>query len=103
MLMHVVTLKWRSDVTQQQIEGLHEALARMPSLVPELLDYRHGPDLGLRPGTGDYAIVATLARREDLPAYLDHPEHKKIAEEFTNVMSEVRLPVQIEVAEPKGA
>ena len=34
------------------------ALDAMPATVPEIRDYRHGPDLGLGTPRWDYAVVA---------------------------------------------
>nr|WP_254072975.1 Dabb family protein [Rhodococcus rhodochrous] len=50
------------------------------------------------PGIGDYAISAIF---EDVPAfraYLSHPDHVRLVEEFISVMSESYSSIQFEFA-----
>lgn len=97
MIWHVVTFEWRPEVSAEQVEALVEALARFRAEIPVLVDYRYGPDLGLRENNGDFAIVAVLASADDLPAYLDDPAHHALVRDFIAPLSARRLAVQIAV------
>jgi len=44
---HVALFRWVEGVTGEQVGAVEAALARLPSVVPELRDYRFGPDAGL--------------------------------------------------------
>lgn len=46
--------------------------------VPALVNLECGRSLSDRSGGYTHGIICTLAKFEDLPAYLDHPEHMKI-------------------------
>ena len=48
--MHAVTLRWRDEVTQAQIEQVEEELERLVNLMPQLhKSYTFGRDLGQDP------------------------------------------------------
>jgi hypothetical protein len=101
MIMHTVSFRWHEHVSAEQIEAFTTALAALPAQIPALVSYRFGPDLGLRKGNADYAAVAVVHGEEDLPAYLDHPAHLAVVEQYTSVMAASRSAVQF--ALPKTA
>ena len=102
MILHVVTFRWRDGVTNEDVDALVTDLDAFRQTVGALLvDYRFGRDLGLRPGNGDFAVVALVGSPDDLRAYLDHPAHKELVARRLGPMTETRLATQIEVAEPR--
>ena len=103
MIAHIVTFRWRSEVAEEDVAALLDDLAAFRARVPSLLDYRYGADLGLREGTGDFAIVATVASPEALHAYLDHPAHHELLRRRLGAMVETRLAVQIALDAPLDA
>jgi hypothetical protein len=52
--------------------------------------------MGLRPGTGDYAVVALVDDAEGLTAYLEHPAHVKAVTERLTPLVLSRQAVQIQ-------
>jgi hypothetical protein len=98
LIVHLVTFRWKSDVTQADVASLCDQLRNLAPQVPGLREFQFGIDAGLRPGTGDFGIVAVMGTTEDLQAYMEHPEHKKIVREWTDRMSAARIPVQFELA-----
>jgi len=97
--MHLVTFTWRPEATNDDVVAIIEALTSLPEHIPELVSYNFGPDLGLREGNADFAVVAVLDSAEGLLAYLDHPEHVRILDEFIRPLIATRQAVQIEVPE----
>jgi len=97
VILHLATFSWRPDVTNDDVVAVIEALSSLPGQIPELLSYRFGPDLGLREGNASFAVAAVLQGPEELPAYLDHPEHARIVEEFIAPLTAARQAVQIEI------
>ncbi|MCK8675325.1 Dabb family protein [Rhodococcus sp. HM1] len=98
MLHHVVTFIWKKDITDERIESFDNALDAISTSIPEVVEFRYGRDLGLKPGIGDYAISAIF---EDVPgfrAYLAHPDHVRLVEEFISVMAESYSSIQFEFA-----
>ncbi|REE77605.1 stress responsive alpha/beta barrel protein [Rhodococcus wratislaviensis] len=98
MLNHVVTFKWKQDISDEHIQSFHEALSAVSENVPEVVEYRYGRDLALKPGSGDYAISATFEDVPDFRTYLAHPDHVRLVQEFISVMAESYSSVQIEFA-----
>jgi len=76
MIRHVVLFTFSKSVTDQQVTEMSAALDTLPGLIPEIVAYRHGRDLGLGSGTFDYAVVADFANPDDFAGYRDHPDHQ---------------------------
>jgi hypothetical protein len=96
MIGHVVALRWNDRATDESIASFEEGLRALPGIIPELISYRFGCDLALRPGNGDFAIVAQLASGEDIPKYLDHPAHQRVVKELLAPILAERTVIQFE-------
>lgn len=94
MIMHLAIFSWREGTTAEDIAGVDAALARMPAAVPALREYYFGANLGLRPGTADFAVVAVLEQAE-LNSYLDHPEHQRVVREVISPLLASRTSIQV--------
>jgi hypothetical protein len=100
MVLHLAVFRWRPGVTDDDVEALAEdLLAFRQQLGPLLVGYHFGPDLGLRPGNGDYAVAALVGSAGDIALYLDHPAHKDLFARRLGAMTEARLAVQIDVGQ----
>ncbi len=95
MIMHLALFTWREGTTREDIARVEAELSRMPSVVPALHEYHFGPNLGLRPGTADFAVCAILPQAE-LSTYLDHPEHQRVVREVISPLLAARAAVQVE-------
>lgn len=96
MIRHVVVFRWNDSVTDAELTAMAAALDALPSAIAEIVDYRHGRDLGLNPANSQYAIVADFASAGDFATYRDHPEHQRfIAEHITGKVAD-RAAVQFE-------
>ncbi|MEY4338956.1 MAG: hypothetical protein RLZ14_806, partial [Actinomycetota bacterium] len=58
MIRHVVMLKWKPETTAAEVAALRLALAELPALVPSIVDYSYGSDLGSAPTNFDFAVSA---------------------------------------------
>ncbi len=76
MFRHVVMFKWNDGVDSTQIAALAAALDRLPTVIPEIRAYAHGPDAGINAGNFDYVLVADFATPDDYLVYRDHAEHQ---------------------------
>lgn len=76
---HVVTLTFRDDTTDEQVDAIVGALRALPESIPELKGYVVGPDLGRSDGNSSLAIVADFDSWEGYEAYRDHPDHVAVA------------------------
>jgi hypothetical protein len=94
VIKHIVIFKWREAVTEADVSAVLEDLHALPDAIDALEDYLAAPDLRLTEGTGDLAIIATVASPEALRTYLDHPQHVEVAARL-RAMAESRAAVQV--------
>ena len=97
MIRHVVVFRWTADATAEQKQRVAAELSRLPALVPSLRDYRLGANLGLNPGTWDFAVAADFDDADGYLAYRDHSEHRAIVAEFIRPIAAQRTAVQYEL------
>ncbi|MCU1498915.1 MAG: Dabb family protein [Acidimicrobiales bacterium] len=77
-MRHVVLLRFVEGTQPAEVEAITAALSTLPGQIPELADYRVGPDLELADGTWDFGIVADFASVAHYEAYRDHPTHQQV-------------------------
>ncbi len=99
MLRHVALFRWRPGTTEEQVRAVEEGLARLPGLIPEIRDYRFGPDAGLREGNYDFAVVADFDDVEAWRRYVEHPDHQAVLTDLIRPIAESRHSVQFELPE----
>ncbi len=78
MIRHVSLLTWVDDVTPEQIQAVIDGLHALPPLIPELRDYRVGPDLGIDGGTASFVVIADFDDADGYRTYRDHPAHRAV-------------------------
>ena len=75
---------------------IEEGLFLIAQTIEEISAYTYGPDLGLRDGNYDFAVVADFENEADFRTYVDHPDHQAfIRERLTPVVAE-RVSIQFE-------
>jgi hypothetical protein len=81
-MLHVAVFTWQDHVTADQVAEITAGLRALPEQIDALQRYEVGPDLGIRPGTADFAVVAQVADGDGLNAYLQHPAHKAVTDKM---------------------
>ena len=81
MIRHVSVLTFVEDATPEQVDAAATALRRLPALIPELRDYRVGPDLGVDRGNGSFVVIGDFDDVAGYATYRDHPEHQAATRE----------------------
>lgn len=94
VIQHIVTFRWHQGVTEQDVETVARELRALPQAIPALERYLAAPDLGITEGTGDFAVIATVADAEALAAYLEHPLHVPLAARLREMAAQ-RTAVQV--------
>lgn len=79
MIKHVVFMKFKPGVTDEQIEELRTGLGALPGKIPEVREYSFGKDVIRSERSVDFAIVSAFADLEALKRYSEHPEHQLVA------------------------
>ena len=96
MIRHVVLFRWAEEATGEQKQRMASELARLPSLVPSLREFRAGADLGLNQANFDFALAADFDDVDGYLAYRDHPDHRAIVSQFILPITAQRAAVQYE-------
>ena len=96
-IRHAVLFQFNDDATPERIEALETGLARLPSLIPELIDYRLGRDVGLNDTSWDFAITADFATVDDYLTYRDNPDHQALIRDLVKPLLANRVAVQYEI------
>lgn len=68
--------KWAEDVDSAHVEAVAAGLDALPSQIPGIQQYLHGPDAGVNDGNFDYVVVGEFASAHDYLTYRDHPAHR---------------------------
>lgn len=95
-IRHAVLFRWKPDVSADHISEAERALGELPSKVPSIRSYAFGRNLGINPGTYDYAVIAEFDDREGYLDYRDHPEHKAFIAAYTADHVADRAAIQME-------
>jgi hypothetical protein len=94
---HVIMMRFTAGATQAQIGEMIEGLAKLPSIIPEIIRYQLGRDLRINDGNFDFAIVAEFADRDAYLVYRDHPDHLTVINERVKPILAERAAVQFEI------
>ena len=75
MIVHVCLLNFVAPLDPTQTREIFDGFSRLAKLIPEIKSYTFGPDLELRSGNAQYALVAEFENEEHFVIYRDNPEH----------------------------
>jgi len=79
MLTHIVSFKYRADVTDAQRHN-HRMHLKDLATVPGVLDLRVGADVVRSARSYDTGLLVVFANRAALDAYTAHPQHVPVAQ-----------------------
>jgi hypothetical protein len=96
MLRHVALFKLKPGVTDAEVGAVVDGLRALPDQVPSIRGYEVGRDLDLNEGTYDLAVVALFDDEDGYVQYLEHPAHRKVADELLAPIRIDRSVVQFE-------
>jgi len=94
-MRHLVLLKFHPGTSAEQAEALATGLRELPGIIPEIIAYRVGPDLGLSDASWDFGISADFADADDWATYRDHPAHQQRIRDLVLPITAERVAVQI--------
>jgi hypothetical protein len=100
MIRHVVTFALKEGTSADDLREVEEALGKLPALIPELISYEFGRDLGLNEGNGGFGATALVEKPEHVASYLYHPEHLRISHEVLGPHVTSKIAVQYSVSDP---
>lgn len=80
MLRHIVMVRWLPEAGEAQRAAAKEAIAALPSQIPEIVELKCGPGVGSGSNHYDFAAVIDFSDREAWKRYVQHPAHRAYAE-----------------------
>jgi hypothetical protein len=92
-LYHVVSIKFKSTATPDQIKAVQEAFVALKDKIPGVESLNWGTDVSPehRNEGFTHCFVLTFASEKDRDAYLEHPEHKAFGKILGPVMDDVMV------------
>lgn len=97
MLRHIAMFTLKDDAPADAAQSLEEGLFLIAQTIGEIAAYAYGPDLGLRDGNHDFAVVADFANETDFRTYVDHPDHQAFVKDRLAPVLESRVSIQFEL------
>lgn len=94
MLHHVVVIRLKEGVTDEQVDSVLAGLAALPAAVPQIRSFVFGRNLELSPNAADLAFHATFDDVDDFSAYREHPAHKAFGAEVLRPLMESVTAIQ---------
>lgn len=95
MIKHVVLMKWKAAITDEQLAKVNAAFTDMPNRVSGIVSSSFGADLSIFPGNADYMLVLDFETEDDFKNYVMHPAHAELMESVTGPLMESWSTAQI--------
>jgi hypothetical protein len=89
MLNHVVLMKFKPDVSDEDIRGLEKSLDGLPNKIMEIKMYEFGRDLLKSERSYDFALVSLFTNLSALKRYQEHPDHLPVAARIQSMCSSI--------------
>ena len=89
MLNHVVLMKFKPEVSEEDIRELEKALDALPNKIMEIKVYEFGRDVLGSERSYDFALLALFANRAALERYQSHPDHLPVAAKIGTMCANV--------------
>ncbi len=96
-VVHIVLFRWRSDVNAAQVAAAHDALRALATEIPGIVEITCGTNFTDRAKGFQSGLVVRFTDRAALDAYLPHPTHRRVVDEFINPIREDSLALDYEV------
>ena len=98
MIHHIVMLKFKSGITDAQVEEMATLLEELPNKIIEIHLFEFGRDVLKSDRSYDFGLVALFANVEALGRYQKHPEHLKVLEKIGDICEDVKI---VDFEDPK--
>jgi len=89
MITHVVVMKFKSEVTDDQITDLEASFEELPDKIVEIQSYEFGRDLVRSERSYDFALVSIFANLDTLKHYQTHPAHLVVVQKLQAMCEQI--------------
>lgn len=89
MIKHVIVIKFKDGITEEDKNRLEEMLGKLPSLIPEIRGFIFGQDVVRSERSYDFALVSDFDNLNTLDVYRKHPEHVKVLQHVRAISEQI--------------
>ena len=89
MVKHLVLLKFKDGVTEDEISRLEAMLSKLPDVISEIREYQFGRDIVRSERSYDFGLSSSFDDLAALERYQKHPEHVKVLQLVKEITSNV--------------
>jgi hypothetical protein len=89
MLNHVVLMKFKPEVSDEDIRDLEKALEELPNQILEIKMYEFGRNTLQSDRSYDFALIALFANPGALERYQKHPDHLPVVAKVRSMCANV--------------
>jgi hypothetical protein len=91
MFTHVVMMKFKSEVSDNQIDELGALLDGLPDKIDEIQSYDFGRDVVRSERSYDFALVSVFANLDTLQHYQEHPAHQVVVKKLGGMCEHIAV------------
>jgi len=89
MITHVVMMKFKPEVSGNEIDELEALLDGLPDQIDEIQSYDFGRDIVHSERSYDFALVSVFANRDTLKHYQVHPAHQVVVKKLGDMCERI--------------
>ena len=97
MIQHIVLVKWKPGVTDEQIEAAFAQAERLTEGIDVVSDVTLGRNRGPDDHGFTHALIVHISRDDALAEYLDHPIRKEYVADCLQPLEDQRIEVDVPV------
>jgi hypothetical protein len=97
MIQHIVLIKWKAGVTDEQIGAAFAQAQRLLDGIPAASTVTLGRNRSPTDHGYSHALIVQLSHDEDLDAYLAHPVRAQYVAECLEPLEEQRIEIDVPV------
>ncbi|MFC9789865.1 Dabb family protein [Rhodococcus sp. NPDC127528] len=86
-IAHVVTFSFTPEAPDDTAAVLAGRLTAVAESCTGITDFRCGGDIGLTPGTADFALTAVFEGTDAFTAYMQAPQHRAVVSEMSSLLA----------------
>ena len=97
MIQHIVLIKWKPDVTDEQITAAFAQAQRLVDGIPSVRDVTLGRNRSRSDHGYTHALIVQLSHDDGLEDYLENPVRAQYVAEFLEPLEDQRIEVDVPV------
>ena len=84
MIQHIVLLRWKAEASPEAADRAMAELLKLRDKIPGIVELSCGVNFAERSNGYTHGFTVRFTNRAALDAYLLHPEHQRVVQNFIN-------------------